>query len=219
MNRKKIWQDFLRFSGQFMLDKMINVLCRSLSITVRNKENIEKLINENKNFIIAFWHSTMLLPWYMHRNMNIAALISKSKDGELLAKLLRKWNYKVIRGSSSSGGDVALGIMVDYARNNQSLAITPDGPRGPARKFKAGAVITAKKSGVPLILLGIGIKRKKILKSWDQFQVPFFFTKINAVYSEPFYIDKEIDYNAASGIINKCDEVLNKLQAEAEKFN
>lgn len=218
MKLKRIRQDFLRFTGHFTLNKLINILCKSLMINITNKESVERLVSEKKSFIIVFWHNTMLLTWYLHRNMNIAALVSKSSDGDLLAKLLRSWNYKVIRGSSSSGGDVALGIMVDYAKNNQSIAITPDGPRGPARKLKAGAVITAKKSGLPLILVGVGFKKKKILRSWDQFQVPYFFTKVNAVYSEPFYVNKDIDYNDTSEVINKCEAMLNRLQAEAEKF-
>ncbi|MDO8548575.1 MAG: DUF374 domain-containing protein, partial [Ignavibacteria bacterium] len=125
MKAKKLKRNFLRVFGNIIIDKAINLLCRSLRVEIRNKEIIEKLRKENKNFIIVFWHGTMLLPWYLHRNERIAALISKSKDGDLLAKLLRKWNYQVIRGSSSSGGDVALSIMIDYAKNNNSIAITP----------------------------------------------------------------------------------------------
>jgi len=218
MKAKKLKRNFLRVFGNIIIDKAINLLCRSLRVEIRNKENIEKLRKENKNFIIAFWHETMLLPWYLHRNERIAALISKSKDGDLLAKLLRKWNYQVIRGSSSSGGDVALSIMVDYAKNNNSIAITPDGPRGPAKKLKAGAVITAKKSGLPLILVGTAYMKKRELKNWDKFQVPSFFTKANIVYSEPVYVDQNLDYNSTSEMINFCEAKLNELQTDAERF-
>src|SRR5690606_2734590 len=147
-------------AGNLLIDKAVNILCISLRVETKNKEYIENLKKENKNYIIAFWHGTMLLPWFFHRNERNAALISKSKDGDLLAKILRKWNYQVIRGSSSSGGDVALNIMIDYAKNNNSILITPDGPRGPEKKMKAGAVITAKKSGLPLVLLGAGYNKK-----------------------------------------------------------
>lgn len=218
MKVKKLKQNILRSVGNVLIDKAVNILCRSLKIEIRNKENIEKLRRENKNFIIAFWHGTMLLPWFLHRNERIAALISKSKDGDLLAKLLRKWNYQVIRGSSSSGGDVALKIMIDYAKNNNSIAITPDGPRGPAKKIKAGAVVTAKRSGLPLVLIGTGYKRKRLLKNWDQFQVPAFFTRAKIVYSEPVYINSDLDYNSTSGMIKFCEDRLNELQTEAERF-
>jgi len=219
MRLKKIKHDVLRFIGNFILFFGINVLCKTLRISFVNKKVIEELERDGKNYVVAFWHGTMLLPWYLHRNKNFAALISKSKDGDLLGKILKRWNYNVIRGSSSVGGDVALGIMVDYAKNNNSIAITPDGPRGPAFKLKAGAVITSKKSGLPLVLLGIGYKNKKLLKSWDSFQVPFFFTKANAVFSDPIYVDNKLSYGDTSKVIESCEFQLCKLQAEAEKFN
>jgi lysophospholipid acyltransferase (LPLAT)-like uncharacterized protein len=219
MTLKKIKHDVLRFIGNYILFFVINVLCKTLRISFINKKVIDELEHNGKNYVLAFWHGTMLLPWYLHRNKNFTALISKSKDGDLLSKILRRWNYNVIRGSSSTGGDVALSIMVDYAKNNCSIAITPDGPRGPVFKLKAGAVITAKKSGLPLVLLGIGYKNKKVLKSWDSFQVPFFFTKANAVFSEPIYVDNKLSYDDTSKIIESCEKQLRELQETAGKFH
>src|SRR4030067_3525899 len=218
MALKKIKHDVLRFTGNFILFFGINVLCKTLRITYLNKKVIDKLEHDGKNYVLAFWHGTMLLPWYLHRNKNFAALISKSKDGDLLGKILKRWNYNVIRGSSSVGGDVALSIMVDYAKNNNSIAITPDGPRGPAFKLKAGAVITSKKSGLPLVLLGVGDKNKKLLKSWDSFQVPFFFTKATAIFSDPIYVGNKLSYDDTSKIIENCERQLRKLQEAAGKL-
>ena len=160
----------------------------------------------------------MLFPWYVHSNMSFAALISKSKDGDLLAKLLESWNYKVIRGSSSSDGGIALKFMIDSAKNNYSVAITPDGPRGPVHKLKAGAIVSAKKSKVPLVLAGVGYKKKKILKSWDKFEIPYFFTEAKVIYSEPIYIDENLTYDDTSNIIQECEMKLNELQMQAEDF-
>ncbi|NWG27538.1 MAG: lysophospholipid acyltransferase family protein [Ignavibacteriaceae bacterium] len=180
---------------------------------------IEVLNSKKQNYVLAFWHGTMILPWYLHGSPGFAALTSKSKDGDLLAKILKKWNYRVVRGSSSTGGDVALGIMVDYAKNKYSIAITPDGPRGPKQKFKAGAVITAKKSNIPIILAGVGFKRKKILDNWDRFEIPYFFTTAKIIYSEPIYIESNLSYEETSAVISKCDEELNRLQQSAQNFS
>ena len=176
MSLKKSKQQVLRFLGDHFLYYAITALCKSLKIEKENYEVIEKLNSKNQNYVLAFWHGTMLLPWYLHGAPNFAALTSKSRDGDLLAKVLKKWKYQVVRGSSSTGGDVALGIMVDYARNKYSIAITPDGPRGPRQKFKAGAVVTAKKTKIPVVLAGVAFKRKKILSNWDKFEIPYFFT-------------------------------------------
>jgi hypothetical protein len=219
MSLKKSKQGVLRFLGDHFLYYAITVLCKSLKIIKHNYQIIENLNSKNQNYVLAFWHGTMLLPWYLHGTPNFAALTSKSKDGDLLAKILKKWKYQVVRGSSSTGGDVALGIMVDYARNKYSIAITPDGPRGPRHKFKAGAVVTAKKTKIPLVLAGVGIKQKKILSNWDKFEIPYFFTTANVIYSEPIYVDSDLTYEETSAVISKCDEELNKLQLQAQHFN
>jgi lysophospholipid acyltransferase (LPLAT)-like uncharacterized protein len=219
MSLKKSKQQVLRFLGDRFLYYGITVLCKSLKIEKENYAVIENLNIKNQNYVLAFWHGTMLLPWYLHGAPNFAALTSKSKDGDLLAKVLKKWKYQVVRGSSSTGGDVALGIMVDYARNKYSIAITPDGPRGPKYKFKAGAVITAKKSNIPVVLTGVGFKRKKYLSNWDKFEIPYFFTQAKVVYSDPIYVDSNLNYDETSAVISKCDEELNRLQLQAQDFN
>jgi hypothetical protein len=219
MNPKKFKQEVLRFSGDHFLYFLITALCKSLKVIKENYEVIEILNSKKQNYVLAFWHGTMILPWYLHGSPGFAALTSKSKDGDLLAKILKKWNYRVVRGSSSTGGDVALGIMVDYAKNKYSIAITPDGPRGPKQKFKAGAVITAKKSNIPIILAGVGFKRKKILDNWDKFEIPYFFTTAKIIYSEPIYIESNLSYEETSAVISKCDEELNRLQQSAQNFS
>jgi len=218
MKLKKAKQDTLRFAGNYVLFQLVDILCRSLRIRIINRDAVDKFEKENINYVLAFWHGTMLLPWFLNRNKNFAGLTSKSKDGDLLAKILKKWNYKVLRGSSSEGGDVALGLMVDFAKNGYSIAITPDGPKGPPFKLKAGAVVAARKAGLPLVLMGIGFKKKKLLKSWDRFQVPMFFTRANVIYSDPVFAGPDMSRDEISKIIEKCESKLNELQVQAEKF-
>ena len=218
MKIRKLEQAFLRKLGHYTLFQIVNVLCKSLRITFKNKEVIKKLENENQKFVLAFWHGSMLLPWYLQRYKNFAGLTSKSKDGDLLARVLNLWRYNVVRGSSTEGGEIALGILLDYAKNGYSISITPDGPLGLYRKMKAGAIITAKKSGLPLVLIGVGFKRKSNLKSWDKFTVPKLFTKATVIYSNPIRIDKDLSYNETSKLIEKCEKILNQIQNEAEIF-
>jgi len=218
MKLKKAKQDALRFAGNYVLFQLVDILCRTIRINFKNKEIVDNLEHKKQNYILGFWHGTMLLPWYLNRNKNFAGLTSKSKDGELLAKILKKWNYKVLRGSSSKGGEIALGLMIDFARNGYSIAVTPDGPKGPPHKLKAGAVISAKKAGLPLVLMGIGFRKKRFLKSWDKFQVPKFFTEANVFYSEPVYIDDNLSREETSKIIEDCENTLNELQRQSENF-
>ncbi len=218
MNTKKVKQDTLRFLGNYLLKHSLDALCKTLRVSYKNKKVIDDFRKQKQNYVLAFWHGTMLLPWFLHKDDGFAALTSKSKDGDLLAKQLKHWKYNVVRGSSSKGGDVALGIMVDLAKNGYSIAITPDGPKGPEHKFKAGALITAKKGHVPVVLIGVGIKSKKKLKSWDKFQIPNPFSKVKIIYSDPVYVDANLNYDDTSKIILRCEQELNELQKEAEKF-
>jgi lysophospholipid acyltransferase (LPLAT)-like uncharacterized protein len=208
----------LRFLGTRLASFFINVLLNSVRIKIQNREAVEKLISEKKNFVVAFWHGSMMLGWYLHRDMNCAALVSMSKDGDVLAHILSGWKFKVVRGSSHIGGKEALFSMMNLIKQNFSLTITPDGPTGPIHKMKAGAVITTKKTGVPLFLVGIGIKNKFVLKSWDKFEVPKPFAKISIIYSNPILIGQELSYDDTSKIIEQCETELNKLQTEALKL-
>jgi len=218
MNLKESKRGILRFFGDHFLYSLITVLCKSLNIQKQNYEVIENLNSKSQNYVLAFWHGTMLLPWYLHGAPNFAALTSKSKDGDILAKILKKWKYHVVRGSSSTGGDIALEIMVEHAKNKYSVAITPDGPRGPKQKFKAGAVITSKKTGIPVVLVGVGFKRKKILNNWDKFEIPYFLTNAKVIYSEPLYVNSNLSYEETSEIISDCEVKLNELQNQAQHF-
>ncbi|OGU57617.1 MAG: hypothetical protein A2V66_15110 [Ignavibacteria bacterium RBG_13_36_8] len=215
MKIKTLKQNFLRFLGLYILSFISNVLLKTVKIRIHNSNTVENFIKQQKNFIVVFWHGTMLVPWFLHRDQNCAALVSQSKDGEILSRILKKWNYQVIRGSSHTGGKEALEILLDKTKKKFSIAITPDGPTGPSRFMKAGAVITAKKSNLPLILLGVAYAKKYKLNSWDKFEIPKLFSKIAVVYSEPIFVDQSLSYDATSEVINECGFKLNKLQEEA----
>ncbi len=218
MKLRKVKQDSLRFIGNYFLVMFAAVLCRTLRINYKNKNVFNELEEKKSNYVLTFWHGSMLIPWYVHKRQDLVALISKSKDGDLLSNLLKYWDYTVVRGSSTEGGEIALGILIDYAKNNKSIVVTPDGPKGPRHKLKAGAVITAKKSGIPLILMAVGFKNKKHLSSWDKFEVPMLFSETKIIYSDPIYVDKNLNYDETSKVIKRCEEVLNDLHNEANKF-
>ncbi len=218
MQIKKVRQELLRSFGNFAISWLINFLLNTVKIKIQNREILEELEKNKQPFIAAFWHGKMLVPWYIFKNKNFSALVSKSKDGELLTKVLNSWKYDVVRGSSHKGGKEALTNMIEIANSKKSLAVTPDGPTGPIYKFKAGAVITAKKSGIPIILIGVGLNKKKNLRSWDKFEIPKPFSKAAVIVSEKIFIDINFDYNQTSEMILMCEEKLNELNRKAEEI-
>ena len=147
-----------------------------------------------KDCVYIFWHSKMLIGWWLFKNKKPVALVSKSKDGEILSNVLNKWNYKVVRGSSSKGGKDALNEITQLAKSGNTIVITPDGPRGPANEIKNGALIISNKSGLPIIPVKITYAKKIILqKSWDKFEIPFPFSVCTVYFGKEFKYDKFLE--------------------------
>jgi lysophospholipid acyltransferase (LPLAT)-like uncharacterized protein len=130
--------------------------------------------------VVMFWHGRMLPGWYAMRRTHPIALVSQSKDGNLLASVLAFWGYKLARGSSKKSGMEALNKAMGAIRSNEAdtLVITPDGPRGPRHVYKRGAFLAARELSLPLYMLEIECPSKQILKSWDRFEVPLPFSRV-----------------------------------------
>ena len=164
------------FAGKFILPLIINIYLKSLRINLHNIPDV------NSRSVYIFWHSKMLVGWWLFRKRNSAAIVSQSNDGEILTRILENWEYKVVRGSSSKGSKEALHKLTELAENN-SIVITPDGPRGPANEIKNGALIISNQCGIPIIPVKLIFSRKLILsKSWDKFEIPYPFSKCEVYF-------------------------------------
>lgn len=186
----------------FLEYKLLPLLIKFLVSTLQIK-----IINEgalNKKAVFIFWHSQMLAGWSLFKNKNSCALVSQSKDGEILSALLKKWNYKVSRGSSSKGGKEALHELIDAANKGSSIIITPDGPRGPAGQIKNGALMVSNECNIPIIPVRIEYSSKKILvKSWDKFEIPYPFSKCSVTFGNEFFYKEYLDEAKLTEFKNK----------------
>lgn len=212
MTIKRTWQKALRILGSMALSQAATLLARSLRVQALSSQQMGSLVESGAVF--AFWHGGMFLPWYFFRAQNISALISRSSDGDLLAKVLKNWKYAVIRGSSSKGGKESFDALLEIAKNKKSIAITPDGPKGPSHKFKAGAVVIAQRANVPLVLVGSAYKKKVKFHSWDGFEIPYPFSKVALALSDPISIGQTDDVSLSMA---QAEEELKKLVESAKK--
>jgi lysophospholipid acyltransferase (LPLAT)-like uncharacterized protein len=209
----------LLFLLRSFLWSIILLLCKSLRIRSINAEKFEELRRSNKRYVVAFWHGSMLVGWFLHRpkaEEKISALISQSKDGEYLSAVLERWGYLMIRGSSHVGGKEAMQLMVEAIDQGSSLAITPDGSKGPRQIMKMGAVRAAQKTQVPLVLCGIAVEQKRQLRSWDKFEVPNLFAKTVVMYSDPIYVPKELSGDMLNAFLEVQQSRLDHLTISAE---
>jgi lysophospholipid acyltransferase (LPLAT)-like uncharacterized protein len=166
-------------------------------------------------FVYAFWHEAMLGPIAVRPKARV--LISQHRDGELIAQVCQWLGLGVIRGSTSRGGSQALLEMIRGSDPNH-LAITPDGPRGPRRELKAGLVMVASQSGLPIVLVGVGFTRAWRAGSWDRFAVPLPFSTLVGVMSEPIMIPKDLDRGGMQHYQRTLEERLRELTSQAEEW-
>jgi len=140
--------------------------------------------------IYVLWHSRILPLLYHRRNEGMAVLISRHRDGGYLAELSERWGYRVVRGSSKRGGDVGLLGLVRHLRQGGEVALTPDGPRGPAERMKPGALAAAQHAKALVIAAGARTSSAWWIRSWDRFCLPRPFAAVDIVYSPPFAVDE-----------------------------
>jgi hypothetical protein len=127
-------QDFTAALGGTALD----ALMRTTSVRTEGEENFRQFWREKRPVVFTLWHGRLLPCTYHHRHQDVVTLVSHHRDGEYITRLVQKWGYTAVRGSSSRGGLDALRELVRHLRAGRSLAITPDGPRGPREKLKPG---------------------------------------------------------------------------------
>ena len=111
-------------------------------------------------YILAFWHAHLLLMLHAAYRRPIAALVSQSRDGEMIAQVFGHYKVSSIRGSSTRGGSEAMRAMIRGARDGINLAFTPDGPKGPARIVKEGVIFAAQATGLPILPVAFAAKKK-----------------------------------------------------------
>jgi lysophospholipid acyltransferase (LPLAT)-like uncharacterized protein len=125
-----------------------------------------------RQVIFAFWHGRLLMMPYFYSGRGISILVSQSKDGELIAETVKGFGMDSVRGSTTRGWFAGIKGLMRAARAGQDLAITPDGPKGPAQKAQMGALQIAKATGLPIVPLTFGASKKKPLRAGTDFSCP-----------------------------------------------
>jgi lysophospholipid acyltransferase (LPLAT)-like uncharacterized protein len=181
---------------------LIYALIRVLSATIRYEwKNPTRLATseEVKQLIFCIWHNRLSLCALIYKNYmqqedasrRMAAMVSASRDGGLLARILELFRVQPVRGSTSRRGPQALRELTTWAEQGYDLAITPDGPRGPCYAVQDGVISLAALTGLAIVPVSYRLHWKVRLKSWDRFQVPLPFTKCDIQVGPLVYVPRE----------------------------
>ena len=155
----------------------IRLIGPTLRVCVSREEGAQQTVGQ-RPLIISFWHACIIPATYLFRNIGIRVMSSNSYDGEYMGRIIHKFGFVAVKGSSSRNAVRALLGLRRSLQQGWAVAFTLDGPRGPRQKVKPGPVALARSSGVPLTMFHIAVDRAWVLNTWDRLIIPKPFSRV-----------------------------------------
>lgn len=169
---------------------------------------------ERVRCLYAGWHGDLWHSSFMLRSEQIAVLVSTHRDGELVARVLARLGYGLVRGSSTRGGAHAMREITRAARDGAGdLAVTIDGPKGPAHQAKDGILYAASRTGLPIVPVGLSVERAWHVNSWDRLTIGKPFTRVAMALGDELYVPADVDHRE---LLPRFGPVLEAAMAAAQ---
>ena len=149
----------------FLASLLIKFLARTMKLTYINFEKIRDDWQRGKNVIIAFWHGRLMFMPVMYKGNGVSVLVSQHRDGELIARTVRRFGISSVRGSSTRCWCGGVKGLLREIKKGKDIAITPDGPKGPRFNAQMGIIHLARTTGLPIIPITFGASKKKPLRA------------------------------------------------------
>ena len=156
---------------------VIRLIGPTLRVSISYEDGAQQTL-EQRPLIASFWHSCMIPATYICRDLGVRVMSSNSYDGEYMGRIIRKFGFVAVKGSSSRNAVRALLGLRRALGEGWTVAFTLDGPRGPRHKVKPGPVALARSSQVPLTMFHAAVDRAWVLNSWDRMMIPMPFSRV-----------------------------------------
>ncbi len=167
--------------------------------------------------IYVFWHENILLPLYLRGHSNIAMLLSRHHDADILACVATMMGFGTVRGSTFKGGSEALRELAGRAER-ENITITPDGPRGPRRRLAPGCIFLASVMRIPIVAMGFGYERPWRLGTWDRFAIPRPWSRARGVVSRAIQVPADLSRDGLERQRAGVERLLVHLSDDAEAW-
>jgi hypothetical protein len=190
---------------------------RTLRLRLMDPHHVAPQAKPDFSCIYAFWHNQQILSSYVFRGRGIHVLVSRSRDGEYIARIIEWFGFRTVRSSTSQGKVHALRGLTKALRAGFHVAITPDGPRGPVYQAQPGVVYLALLSGESIVPYGAAVAHSWILPSWDGFVIPKPFSKAAIVFGEPIRLNAKMSGEHIQQAVALVEERLKRLQTAAQE--
>jgi len=176
---------------------VIRLLAWTWRVRVTHDAQLRDARAAGQPVIFSLWHGQMLPLLWRHRSEGVAILISEHGDGEIIARIATSLGYRTVRGSTSRGAARALLGLVRMIGDGNDLAVTPDGPRGPAKSVAPGVLAVAQRGRAPILPIATSASSGWRLRSWDGFLIPKPFARVNVAYGDAVWIEADNARDAA----------------------
>lgn len=202
-----------------LLPKLALLILRVLGPTLRIKVVGYDAYNDlGKGIIFAGWHGKTLLPALLFRDKGVWTIISRSRDGEMQNQIFTSLGFKTIRGSTGRNGARAAAESIRVLKKGETMAFTPDGPRGPSGVVQPGVIVMAKKSGAALVPVGVSAARRWHVPTWDSYMVPKPFSKCVLIFGDPLFVSKDADDEESEQARKKLEAEIHRVQDKADDW-
>jgi lysophospholipid acyltransferase (LPLAT)-like uncharacterized protein len=194
------------------------LIARTLRYRIEGFDGLLDHQKTGKGLILALWHGRTLLPIYYCRNRGFWAIISLSRDGEMQNRVVSRYGYRTIRGSSGKQGARAFLESVRRLQEGGVLSITPDGPKGPDRKVQIGTVMLSQRSGCPVLPIGASCHPRKLLGSWDSYMFPKPFGRAAIVFGDIIWPPEDASDDACEQWRLQIEAAISEVESRAEQL-
>jgi lysophospholipid acyltransferase (LPLAT)-like uncharacterized protein len=192
---------------------------RSWKITKIVAPETQQLLDEEKPVLIALYHGRMVgLLKVLRNRKRLTILVSRSRDGEIIARALQGMGFSLARGSPGRGAVEGAKQLVDAARRGQSLAMTVDGPRGPKHEVKPGIIRIAEMTGLPIVPFVSRSRSSLWFWGWDKFMGPVWSTPTVYLYGEPIEVPPNASNEEREQIRAYLEQRLTELRNAGEQY-
>ncbi len=166
----------------------------------------------------AFWHGRLLMMPLVYKRKKLSFLVSPHRDGQIVGRALKRFGFHAIPGSTNRKGFSAFKQMLRATQDGSDIALTPDGPRGPRYQVQIGVIELAKLAGRPVVPLTFSASKRKLFNTWDQFLLPYPFSRGVFIWGEPIHVDPRGDRAHLEERRALLERRLNELTEEADHY-
>jgi hypothetical protein len=168
--------------------------------------------------LTAFWHGRLLMMPLIYGGKKLSVLVSPHRDGQIVGKVLQRFGFGTIPGSTYRKGFSAFKQMIKAHQNGSDIGIVPDGPRGPRQQVQLGVIELAKRVKKPIVPVSFGTSKGIFFNTWDRFLLPYPFSKGVFIWGEPVYVDPHGDKTHLEERRIFLEKRLNELTDQADHY-